>query len=242
MTGCDVQLVMRALRDYFQPDTFGRIFTQMDRFMTYTRTEQPIEKFLMEFGILRQKAEKLMFPSGGRFEDLFVCFQCIKAARLTPNQRTLLMASLGGSVDFSRMKQQLRQLFHQSNSVTKEDVFSMAEETTASPGEDLSYEAWAAYRKNQKQNTGASAASRSSSKNGKGKKSKSPKGEQEKMDLIGALGNATAVMAAAVNSIFYPNAPRSRTRRRPLRRPLLLRTLDRPFPPLPWRILRRMST
>ena len=100
MAGCDVQLVMQALRDYFQPDTFDRILTQMDRFMSYTRTEQPIEKFLMEFGILRQKAEKLMFPSGGRFEDLFVCFQCIKAARLTPNQRTLLMASLGGSVDF----------------------------------------------------------------------------------------------------------------------------------------------
>ena len=57
MTGCDVHLVMRALRDYFQPETFDRIFTQMGRFMSYTRTEQPIEKFLMEFGILRQKAE-----------------------------------------------------------------------------------------------------------------------------------------------------------------------------------------
>ena len=70
MAGCDVQLVMRTLRDYFQPDTFDRIFTQMDRFMSYTRTVEPIEKFLMEFGILRQKAEKLMFPRGGRFEDL----------------------------------------------------------------------------------------------------------------------------------------------------------------------------
>ena len=33
MTGCDVQLVMRALRDYFQPETFDRIFTQMHRFV-----------------------------------------------------------------------------------------------------------------------------------------------------------------------------------------------------------------
>ena len=32
MAGCDVQLVMRTLRDYFQPDTFDRIFTQMGRF------------------------------------------------------------------------------------------------------------------------------------------------------------------------------------------------------------------
>ena len=134
MTGCDVRLVTRALRDYFQPATFDRIFTQMGRFMSYTRTERPIEKFLMVFGILRQKAEKLLFPSGGRFGDLFICFQCIKAARLKPNERTLLMASLGGSVDFSRMKLQLRQLFHHPNSATKEDVFSMTEETAASPG------------------------------------------------------------------------------------------------------------
>ena len=90
------------------------------------------------------------------------------------------MASLGGSVDFSRMKQQLRQLFHQSNSATKDDVFSMAEETTASPGEDLSYEAWAAYRKKQKQPAGTGAAPRPSSKNGNGKKPKAPKGGQEK--------------------------------------------------------------
>ena len=65
MAGCDVQLVMRTLRDYFQPDTFDRIFTQMGRFMSYVRTDQPIEKFLMEYGILRQKAEKLMCPAGG---------------------------------------------------------------------------------------------------------------------------------------------------------------------------------
>ena len=75
MAGCDVQLVLSTLRDYFQPDTFDRIFTQMDRFMSYVRTDQPIERFLMEFGILRQKAEKLMYPSGGGFEDLFFRFQ-----------------------------------------------------------------------------------------------------------------------------------------------------------------------
>ena len=67
MTGRGAQLLMRALRDYFQPDTFDRIFTQMGRFMSYVRTEQPIEKFLMEFGILRQKAAKLLVPAGWPF-------------------------------------------------------------------------------------------------------------------------------------------------------------------------------
>ena len=183
-----------------------------------------------------------MFPRGGRFGDLFVCFQRIKAARLKPNERTLLMASLGGSVDFSRMKQQLRQLFHHPNSVTKEDIFSVAEEKPVSQDEDLSYEAWVAYRKKQKQSTGAGAASRPSSKSGNGKKSKSPKGGQEKTALIGALGNAIVVMAVEANTIFCPNVPPRRNGRRQLRRPLPLRTLDRLFPPSPWRIPRRMLT
>ena len=56
------------------------------------------------------------------------------------------MASLGGSVDFARMKQQLRQLFHRPNSATKEDIFPVTEEKPVSRGEDLSYEAWVAYR------------------------------------------------------------------------------------------------
>ena len=48
MAGCDVQLVLSTLRDYFQPDTFDRIFTQMGRFMSYVRTDQSVETFLME--------------------------------------------------------------------------------------------------------------------------------------------------------------------------------------------------
>ena len=95
----------------------------------------------MEFGILRQKAEKLMCPPGGGFEDLFVCFQCIKAARLKPNDRLLLMASLGGTVDFARVTQHLRQLFNQPNSATKEDVFQVMEDPLEQNPEDLSYEA-----------------------------------------------------------------------------------------------------
>ena len=38
MAGWEVRMVTQALRGYFQPDTFGRIFTQMDRFMSYVRT------------------------------------------------------------------------------------------------------------------------------------------------------------------------------------------------------------
>ena len=74
MARCAVQTVMQTLRDSFQPGTFGRIFSQMDRFTSYARTDQPIGAFLMEFGIRRQKAEKHMFPPGDGFEDLFFLF------------------------------------------------------------------------------------------------------------------------------------------------------------------------
>ena len=122
--------------------------------MSYARADQPTGKFLMEFGILRQKAEKHMFPSGGGFGDLFICFQCIKAARLKPNEKTLLMASLGGAVDYSRMSTQLRQLFHSQGGATKEDIFPVTENRSIPQGGDLSYEAWAAFRKQQKQSYG----------------------------------------------------------------------------------------
>ena len=80
MEGGDVMLVGQALRDYFQPDAVDRVFAQMEKFHSFVRATQPIGKFLMEFGILRRKAEKHMYPAGGGFPDIFICFMCIKAA------------------------------------------------------------------------------------------------------------------------------------------------------------------
>ena len=70
MQGDDVRAVLQALKDYFQPDAVGNIFTQVEKFMNHKRADQPMGKFLMEFGILGAKAEKLMFPGGGGFPDL----------------------------------------------------------------------------------------------------------------------------------------------------------------------------
>ena len=51
MEGDNVMTASQALRDNFQPDAIDRIFKQVGKFMTYKRTDQTIEKFLMEFGI-----------------------------------------------------------------------------------------------------------------------------------------------------------------------------------------------
>ena len=69
---------------------------------SHVRTDQPVEKFLMEFGILRRKAEKHMFPAGGGFPGVNICFLCIRAAQLKPTERTLLVASTAGNNEFTR--------------------------------------------------------------------------------------------------------------------------------------------
>ena len=219
MAGCEVQLVLRTLRDYFQPDTFDRIFTQMGRFMSYVRTDQPIEKFLMEFGILRQKAEKLMYPSGGGFEDLFVCFQCIKAARLKPNDKILLMASLGGTVVFARITQQLRQLFNQSNPATKEDISPVTEEPAESRPEDLSYEAWVSYHQKRKQKAVAGTPPRSQTKGGKGKKTKNPKGGSEKNGFNRRTGERNRCFGCGSEYHLLPQCPNKQERKAPVALP-----------------------
>ena len=90
------------------------------------------------------------------------------------------MASLGGTVDFARVTQHLRQLFTQSNSATKEDIFPAMEDPSEQRPEDLSYEAWVAYHKKRKQTAGGANPSRPQSKNGKGKKNKTQGGGKEK--------------------------------------------------------------
>ena len=72
MAGCDVRLVIQTLRDYFQPDAADHIFTQVERFMSYARADQPIEKFLMEFRILRQKASKGVASRGWLSGSLYL--------------------------------------------------------------------------------------------------------------------------------------------------------------------------
>ena len=75
------------LRDYFQPDAADHVFAQAGKLHPYVRATQPIEKSLMEFGILRRQAEKHMYPAGGGFPDMFICFLRIKAAQLKPAEK-----------------------------------------------------------------------------------------------------------------------------------------------------------
>ena len=61
----------------------GIISNQMrvGKFMAYKRTDRPIGKFFMGFGISRRAAEKHFLQQGGGFPDLYVTFSRARAAQ-----------------------------------------------------------------------------------------------------------------------------------------------------------------
>ena len=144
------------------------------------------------------------------------------------------MASLGGAVAYSRMSTQLRQLFHSQCGATKEDISPVTENRSIPQGEDLSYEAWAAFRKQQKQNKGPQITPAPPPKI-RGKGPIHEKGRRRRMDSIGVQGNATGAIAVGASITFYPNVRSNKNRRPPLQYGVHLRIQDRPFLPLRWR-------
>ena len=171
--------------------------------------------------------------------DLSTCFLCIKAARLKPNEKTLLMASIGGNVEFGRLTKQLRQLSQAPNAVATEDILQVSEASALLPGGDLSYEARLAFRKGNKQRSGAPNAPRSSSKSA-GKKSKPRKGEQEKNGVNRRAGGRNRFYRCGSEYHLCPNARGNRRRKPPLSDPPRPLPYGRPSPPSLWR-LRRLA-
>ena len=157
-----------------------------------------------------------MFPTGGGFPDLYICFLCIKAAQFKPHEKALLMASMGGNVEFGRMSKQLRQLFQAPNAVTKEDISRVSEASV--PEDDLSYEARLAYRKGNKQRPGAKQAPRSSSKFS-GKKYKPQEGEQEKNGFNRRTGERNRCYRCGSGYHLLPKCPMKQENKTPVQLP-----------------------
>ena len=152
------------------------------------------------------------------------------------------MASLGGSVDFARMKQQLRQLFRPPNSVTKEDIVRRWRRSLCHEGRTYRTKPGRPFVINKDSRREQRLPPALPPKVALGRSPNHRRGRRKKMALTDVLGNATVVMAVEVNTIFRPNVQPSRNGRLRFRRLLHLRTLGRLFPPSPWGIPRRMST
>ena len=117
--------------------------------------------------------------------------------------RRNLMESMAGGVEFTRVSRQLRQLFQAPTAATKEDILRVTEAPASTPDDDLSCGARLAYKKGDKQRTGAKNTPRSSPKSGGDPDRK--RGSRRKTASFAALGAGNDVTGAAMNIIFCLN-------------------------------------
>ena len=168
-----VMHILNILRDRFAPDRVDCIFQDIIKFMNFKKTTQEMDTYLLEFDILRQKAEARM-PMGTGFPDEFASVLCIQNANLTKSERQLVMSGLSSSLDFGSVSAHMRRLFGNVGSAQNQDALVTPDFDTASDEEN--FEAWLAYRKAQKakRNSGAGSGRPSGSSSGKGKVKNSP--------------------------------------------------------------------
>ena len=76
--------ILKILRHRFAPDKVGCIFQDISKFMNFKRTTQDMDTYLLEFEMLRQRAEA-RFDMGAGFPDEFASALCIQNASLSEN-------------------------------------------------------------------------------------------------------------------------------------------------------------
>ena len=177
MEGVAVTEVSQELKQYFLPDASDHVYQDVWKFLPHKRADQTMERFLLEFDVLRTKAERKI-QTGFRFPDSFISVLCMGNAGLTSHQKTLVMASVQGSLDsFLALAKQMRQILQPVGSTQKEDVLMTAppimSDNVEVDDEDTSYDAWVAWRKAGKGRKDAQHGPRSKSR-GKGRKMHEP--------------------------------------------------------------------
>ena len=71
MEGVAVTEVLQELKQYFSPDASDHVYQDVWKFLHHKRTDQTMERFLLEFDLLRTKAERKI-QMGFRFPDSFI--------------------------------------------------------------------------------------------------------------------------------------------------------------------------
>ena len=76
-----VARILEVLRNYFAPEAADAIYRQVMRFTQYRRAEQPADEFIVEFDLLRRKAESKMGMGTG-FPEQFASIWRMRYAGL----------------------------------------------------------------------------------------------------------------------------------------------------------------
>ena len=86
MEGVAATEVLQVLKQYFLPDASDHVYQDVWKFLHHKRTDQTMERFLLEFDLLRNKAERKI-QVGFRFPDAFISILCkiLGAFRLVPS-------------------------------------------------------------------------------------------------------------------------------------------------------------
>ena len=135
---------LRILHEPFAPDEVDGIYQEAVQFLHFKGADQTAEVFLLEFDVLRRRAESRA-ATGGGFPGEFVPAQRMKNASLSKNEISLVSASILCEMVFAAAARQMHQLFGSFGSVARQDVSVAVDVDVSSVGES-EHAAWLAYR------------------------------------------------------------------------------------------------
>ena len=126
-----VRHFLRILRERCVPDATDAIGQGGAMFMRFRLAGQTTDVYVMEFDVLREKAEARM-ATGGGFPDEFVSIGCAQNAPAPEREKSLAVASFGSTLACPAMANHMRRLFGPRGSAARQDVLSAAEFDTDS--------------------------------------------------------------------------------------------------------------
>ena len=131
---------MELSRIYFHSDALGHAVAKT---LQYRRAGQIMRRYHLEFEVLRREAGSRVV-TGGAFPDGCVSILHMQNAALPGTEKSLLLASVQGSLDFPIVAKQVRRPFDPCGEPARQGVLA-ATEMDKQSDEDLSFEASAAY-------------------------------------------------------------------------------------------------
>ena len=136
--------ILKILQGGFAPDAIGSIPQDVAKFMYFKRTDQNADTYIMEFEMLRRKAEARMVMGFG-YRDEFAAVLCMQHAGQTKDEKIMALARFGNTLASPQAPPHVRRPFGPCGYATRQDVVGPQGMGAASEKED--FEAWAAYRK-----------------------------------------------------------------------------------------------
>ena len=121
MEGVDVATLIATLRHNYLPGATDQVYQEVAKFLNYKRAAQLMERFLLEFDMPRTKSEKKILQ-GLQFPGSFLSILRMQNAVIPRNEKSLVMASVRGSLDYPLVAKQMRQVSQPRGGAHRGDV------------------------------------------------------------------------------------------------------------------------